>query len=511
MALSFSELLLPSLVFLLALYLYIKSRRPRNHFLLKHWPLVGFLPSIAANRHNFQDFIAAVLAATEHNYKMQGPPGTNLRFLLTSDPTNVQYMFTKNFANYPKGDEFATVFAVLSGTIFTVDGEPWRQQRTKIQHVLKRPELLDVMSRCCQDKVVGGLMPLLSHMAATGTPFDMADMLGRLVYDLTVMLVFGEDPGSLSAGVGTPPVAAALDAVMEVGFFRHTVPMFCWKILSRLNVGPERKLKAAEELLRGFVAETIHRRIGAARHTDEVDILSHYINDADYLTLTDSREPTEFLQRTFINFLVALRDPVGAALPWFVYHLATNPGAVSGIRKELAPIAAARKSAAADDATVVVFEPDETKGLVYLRAALFESLRLHPPGPIERKTVLADDVLPSGHKVRAGETVLVSVYGMGRMESLWGEDCLEYRPERWLTDDGAGLRHVPSYKFASFNTGPRSCPGKNIAVAQMTCIAAAVVWNFDVEVVEGHAGEPKLSVVLQMKNGLMVNVKQREG
>ncbi|KAK3123123.1 hypothetical protein QOZ80_8AG0624330 [Eleusine coracana subsp. coracana] len=435
-----------------------------------------------------------------------------MRFFLTCDPTNVRHIFTKNFANYPKGEDFAAVFAVLSGTIFTADGESWRQQRAKIQHVLTRPRLLDFMSRSCGEKVAGGLVPLLTRMADTGTPVDMDDMLGRLVFDLTVKLAFGEDPGCLSKGMPPVPVAAALDTLMGVAFFRHTVPVSCWKMMRRLNIGPEKKLAKAESVLHGFVTEMIQRRIASTRHTNgdvnTVDILSNYISsDPDYLT--DSGEPTDFLHKTFINFLVALRDPVGAALPWFVYNLATNPDAVSRICKELAPIAA-RKRAVSDGSAIVIFEPDETKDLVYLRVALYESLRLYPSGPIERKSVLAEDVLPSGHKVHAGDTVLVSVYAMGRMESVWGEDCRNYRPERWLNDDRAGLRYVPSYKFVSFNTGPRSCPGKNIAVAQMTSVAATVMWNFDVKVVEGHAVEPKLSVVLQMKNGLMVNVNKRE-
>uniref|UniRef100_A0A0E0QGI3 Uncharacterized protein n=1 Tax=Oryza rufipogon TaxID=4529 RepID=A0A0E0QGI3_ORYRU len=48
-----------------------------------------------------------------------------------------------------------------------------------------------------------------------------------------------------------------------------------------------------------------------------------------------------------------------------------------------------------------------------------------------------------------------------------------------------------------------------IAVMQMKTIAAAVVWNFDVEVVDGQTVEPKLSCLLQMKNGVMVKVSKR--
>ncbi|EEE68355.1 hypothetical protein OsJ_26658 [Oryza sativa Japonica Group] len=198
--------------------------------------------------------------------------------------------------------------------------------------------------------------------------------------------------------------------------------------------------------------------------------------------------------------MVAGRDTIGTTLPWFFYNLAVNPRVVSGIREELKPIAASRRAASpspspsnGDRTTTVMFSPEDTKPLVYLQAALFETLRLYPPGHMERKTAVADDVMPSGH-----------------------EDCREYRPERWLTggdgggSGGAQLRHVPSHKFLAFNSGARMCPGKSIAVMLMKTIAAAVVWNFDVEMVEGQAVEPKMSCLFQMKNGLMLKVKKRQ-
>jgi len=40
-----------------------------------------------------------------------------------------------------------------------------------------------------------------------------------------------------------------------------------------------------------------------------------------------------------------------------------------------------------------------------------------------------------------------------------------------------------------------------MAFAQMKTAAAAVLWNFAVELVPGHVVEPKLSIILHMKNG----------
>ena len=158
---------------------------------------------------------------------------------------------------------------------------------------------------------------------------------------------------------------------------------------------------------------------------------------------------------------------------------------------------------------MVTYDPDELGRLVYLHAALCESLRLYPPVPMEHKGVVAAEALPSGHEVRPGDKILVSLYAMGRMEAVWGKDCREFRPERWIGEDGKP-RYVPSYKFVSFNSGPRTCLGKDMAFVQLKAVAAAVVRNFEVEAVPGHVVEPKISIILHMKNGFKARIKRRQ-
>uniref|UniRef100_A0A0D9X5Z6 Cytochrome P450 n=1 Tax=Leersia perrieri TaxID=77586 RepID=A0A0D9X5Z6_9ORYZ len=498
---------LPIVLVLLAipLYLIIQHKKNKNPYIPTEWPLVGMLPGMIANRHHFHDFAAAMLVASGHNVEVRGPPASSMRFFTTSDPENVRHIFTTNFDNYPKGEDFNELFSALAGTIIAVDSDEWRRQRTRIHYVLTRPEMVSSMEQSCRDKVADCLVPMLERMVNKGTPFDMDDLLGRIVMDLTVMNVFGMDPCLLSPDMPPMRLTGALDTLMQVALFRQCMPAFCWKLMKRLNVGHERRYADAESLLRAFTEERIARRIAGDDEPTGVDMLSYYIDDPEYRDDVTG-EPTDFFTRTFVNFMVALRDPMSSALPWLVYNLAMHPRAVSALREELVPVAARKSS------EPIVFEPQDTKHLVYQRAALFESLRLYPMSPIERKQVVADDVLPSGHALRAGETVLVSVYGMGRLEDVWGKDYREYRPERWITDNGDGsckLRHVPSYKFMPFNTGPRSCLGKKVAVATITPVVATLFWNFDVEVMDSRAVEPKLSIIMQMKNGFMVKLKKR--
>ncbi|PNX60656.1 cytochrome p450 86b1-like protein, partial [Trifolium pratense] len=97
--------------------------------------------------------------------------------------------------------------------------------------------------------------------------------------------------------------------------------------------------------------------------------------------------------------------------------------------------------------------------------------------------------------------ILFSLYAMGRDANIWGEDYLEFKPERWISERG-GIVYAPSYKFFSFNAGPRTCLGRDLAFIQIKMIAASVLWNYGVHVVDVNQVAPNLSIVLLMKHGL---------
>ncbi|WOL07092.1 Alkane hydroxylase MAH1 [Canna indica] len=78
---------------------------------------------------------------------------------------------------------------------------------------------------------------------------------------------------------------------------------------------------------------------------------------------------------------------------------------------------------------------------------------------------------------------------------------MEFRPERWISEEGR-VRYEPSYRFLSFNSGPRICLGEEVAFTQMKAVVATMVYNFQVELLEGHVVEPKLSIIPHMKNDL---------
>ncbi|WOG88911.1 hypothetical protein DCAR_0727813 [Daucus carota subsp. sativus] len=69
---------------------------------------------------------------------------------------------------------------------------------------------------------------------------------------------------------------------------------------------------------------------------------------------------------------------------------------------------------------------------------------------------------------------------MGRMEGIWGKDCLGFKPERWLRD--GRYMSESAYKFTAFNGGPRLCLGRDFAYYQMKYAAASILFKYQVKV-----------------------------
>ena len=72
--------------------------------------------------------------------------------------------------------------------------------------------------------------------------------------------------------------------------------------------------------------------------------------------------------------------------------------------------------------------------------------------------------------VPKGTTIYVAIRASNLDKRIWGEDALEFKPERWLENE-AGLtkksKEVAGYHhILSFTDGPRICLGRLFAVAE---------------------------------------------
>ncbi|KAJ6869669.1 hypothetical protein NC651_034409 [Populus alba x Populus x berolinensis] len=480
----------------------------KNNGLPRNWPLIGMLPGLLFQVHRFHDWVTDVLEQSKCTFQFKGPWFGDMDMLVTADPANIHYIMSSNFSNFEKGSDFKKRFDILGDGIINADRDLWKNQRKVAQALVNHRLFYQRLVKTIQDKVERGLVPVLEHVSKQSLVLDLQDLFQRFTFDATCVIVTGFDPGCLSMDLPEVAFSKAMDNAMEAIFYRHVLPESTWRLQRWLGIGKEKKLKKARETLDRIIAEIISTKreelSKGNRLMEEdgegIDLLTSYMSE-DYNMGFKSDD--EFLRDTIVTFMLAGRDTVSSCLSWFFWLVSKNPAAGAKIREELETTLPEKEAEKRR-----LFDIEEIKKLVYLHGALCESLRLYPPIHSEFKSPLRQDILPSGHRVNPKTKIVFSLYAMGRMSSVWGDDCFEFKPERWITDRG-GMKHEPSYKFFAFNAGPRTCLGKDVAFTQMKAVVAAIIYNYQVQVVDEHAVTPSQSVVLHMKHGMKVKLTKR--
>ncbi|CAJ2665286.1 unnamed protein product [Trifolium pratense] len=447
---------------LILLYAFHKTKSMKTPA-FTNWPFIGMLPQILWNISDIHEYSAHFLKSKGGTVEFIGPWFTNMEGVMTSDPINVHYIMSKSFDNFVKGDLFREMFQPFGEGIFTTDSHKWKYNRTLLQFLFKQRSFEAFQEKIIHNKVEKSLIPLLNHVQ------------------------------------------------QQKG---HTVPVCVWKLQSWLHIGEEKKMTEACKIFDQFLFSCIaskREELVKNINKNEINAESDENHHVDLLTALIREEKKnkdsessgdKFLRDAAFNLFVAGRDTLTSALSWLFYLVATHPLVESKILEEI-------KENFGHKEKPWILSIDEVKKLVYLHGAICEALRLFPPIPFERKEAVTPDILPSGHRVYPNAMILFSLYAMGRDKDIWGEDYSEFKPERWISERG-GIVYAPSYKFFSFNAGPRTCLGRDLAFIQIKMIAASVLWNYGVHVVDVNQVTPNLSIVLLMKHGLKVKITKRE-
>lgn len=469
---------------------------------LKAYPILGHLPQFLKNRHHFHDWITSILAATPTNTIVFRRPGN--RGIITANSAVVEHVLKSNNSNYPKGPRFVSILQDFLGTgIFNVDGHLWKVQRKTVSHEFNSKSLRTFVVQTIQQETSTRLLPLLKKSAAGGVAIDIQDMLERYTFDNVCVVAFNEDPACLAEDepsdrtnkMSSFAQAYRNAADLSFGRFRYAIT-WLWKIKKLFRIGSERRLRESIEIVHDFATTIIRSRMKAKHNSQADDLLSRFIASEEY--------SEEFLRDIVINFILAGRESTSSALTWFFWLLSSRPEVEDKILEEIRAVRAQSQSSSEE-----TFEFDDLKEMQYLHAAISEAMRLYPPVPMNTTTCQADEVLPDGTEIKKGWFMLYSSYAMGRMELVWGEDCLEYKPARWL-DEAGMFRPESPFKFPVFSGGPRMCLGKEMAYIQMKSIVACMLERYVVEVV-GKEKPPEIlpSLTLRVRGGLAVRLRNR--
>ncbi|KAI0751623.1 cytochrome P450 [Daedaleopsis nitida] len=138
---------------------------------------------------------------------------------------------------------------------------------------------------------------------------------------------------------------------------------------------------------------------------------------------------------------------------------------------------------------------EELADLPYLDAVIRETLRIYAPVTTSLRVAIQDDVLPVSkpfvdrkgnvqHEIRIakGHKVIMPIVGLNQSKELWGDDALDFKPERWEHPPEA-ISRVPGVwgQMLSFLGGARGCIGYRFAVTEMKVIIFTLLRAFEFE------------------------------
>ncbi|KAJ3206219.1 hypothetical protein HDU67_008306 [Dinochytrium kinnereticum] len=480
-----------SLPVALLAYLHAVSRKPIVKG-LPHpvpAPIIGNLYDILSNYDYRYDVFTSWAKAHGPTWSISVGAIPRFPVVMTVDPAVVEYILKTNFENFVKGERLHRLLNPLLGDgIFATDGHQWKWQRKVSSHIFTGKNFREVVERVIHEDMEK-LVKVLSVTADEKGEVDLHLYLHCLTMDTFGKIGFGIDLDALENPNNAPPFAKAFDTILPILNRRFSNPIYY--LIEPLN-GMARVLEENLKIVNDFVdvqikAKRERQEGGKVKHRDLLDLYIEHDPD-----MTDKQ-----LRDMLLNMMLAGRDTTAQALSWAFWVLSSRPDVVEKIRDEITAVLGDRLPAY-----------DEINTLKYTNAVFFETLRLYPSVPGDFKVSVKADVLPGGIAIPPGTQMTWFPYAMGRMESLWGPDAMEFRPERWLDESGQ-LKRESQFKWAVFNAGPRVCLGQQMATVEGVMTLVALCHRFDFSRNKNTNVVPGSSLTLAMKHGLAMNVSHR--
>lgn len=425
-----------------------------------------------------------LLALPETQGDVARVPRFSLPTFLVSHPDGIRHVLRDNAANYRKGAFFRSIALLQGQGLLTSEGEDWQRQRQVAQPAFRQDCLAAAYGLVIREEaqgIVAGWM----EAARTREPINVAAWMHRLTFRIAARALFGVTSDKLDGlGRRLQEVGGRLRPFLASGTAGN------WAPARWLAVALRPRFRRAVSDYHAIVQRLIDERI-AAREGET----GQRANLMDLLLAADGsrKDKGRRLRDQVISFIGASVETTAQALSWAWYLLACHAQCEGRLRAELDAVLGGR-----------IPEMADLPRLSYTRMVVDEVLRLYPPAAVIPRQANATDHI-GAFKVRRNARMLISPYVTHRRGDFWPQ-ADRFRPERFAPGNETDRNR---FAYLPFGAGPRSCIGRQLALAEMQSALAALAQRYTLRLVPGSCVVPVMTTTLGPRAGLWMTVQER--
>ncbi|KAH7528344.1 hypothetical protein FEM48_Zijuj05G0062700 [Ziziphus jujuba var. spinosa] len=271
------------------------------------------------------------------------------------------------------------------------------------------------------------MLEKIEKCCSSSSSLNLSQVFTKLTNDVVCRVALGRKYNDGEDGKKFKKLLGDFAELLGTFFIGDYIPLLSWlSFVSGLDGKLKKVAKEFDEFLENVIEEHVH--VGNEDYKDFTDILLH---------LQKENVPGFSLDRVCIKALVLVRSVAGSK---------------------------------------TFITEDDLEAMVYLKAVIKETLRLHPPLPLLVPRASRTKVEINGYEIQPGYQVYINAWAIGRDPISW-ERPEEFDPDRFLRSDVDYKGH--DFQLIPFGAGRRGCPGIHFAMAIKELALANLVHRFD--------------------------------
>ncbi|KAF6833647.1 hypothetical protein CPLU01_05368 [Colletotrichum plurivorum] len=317
---------------------------------------------------------------------------------------------------------------------------------------------------------------------AANTSIDLLYAFRSFTLDTIMCFTFGNCINALDAPAFSDPLILAMDASLRAlpilknfPFVRNLIyavpPSFIMKTMPDAE-----RLAPRLYQVRGMIQRQLHTVLQCPSKLNDVphQTIFHRMLDPQAHRSRSVPDMTALHDEGF-TLIFAGANTVADTLLMGHWHMMQRTDLLVELRDELATVWP-------DAETGPPPTLKDLESLPLLTATIKESLRFIPSGVSLTRIMPPNGATISGQEIPGGTAMGMAILHVHQAAEIWGEDALEFRPERWLTGEDGKARTDLDQWLVPFSRGPRMYFGINLAWAELYIAFATMLRRFDLSI-----------------------------